>query len=130
MVWSRLIVLCRDIVHRFSRQLLDCLPCLSLHKIYAYLTSSGSCTPLGTVFAFHAYSLGIGGPYHLISAVSSITKSFMACVPCVQRTICIEIPCALMPPSISHEDIPLMSFLCYIVLSRCRRAVWQDVLKG
>src|SRR5919204_1554335 len=32
MVWSRLIVLCTDIVHRFSRQLLDCFPCLSLHK--------------------------------------------------------------------------------------------------
>src|SRR5215470_9186653 len=95
-------VLCTDIVPRFSRQLLDCFPCLSLHKIYAYLTPSGSCTPLGTVFAWHAFSLGIGGQYHLISAVSSITTSFIASVPCVQRTTCIEIPRALMPPSISH----------------------------
>src|SRR5215813_9340317 len=78
MVWSRLMVLCTDIVHRFSRQLLDCFPCLSLQKIYAYLTSSGSCPPLGTVFACHAFSLGIGGQYHLISTVSSITKSFIA----------------------------------------------------
>src|SRR5919202_1564725 len=29
-----------------------------------------------------------------------------------------------------YESIPLIPFLCYTVLSRYRRAVWQDALKG
>jgi archaellum component FlaC len=32
--------------------------------------------------------------------------------------------------ALEQESIPLMEFLYYTVLSRCRRTVWQDALKG
>jgi len=75
-------VLCTDIVHRFSQQLLDCFSCLSLYKTLCVPHIQRSYAPTGTVFSCQAFSLGTGGQHHLISAVSSITTSFMVRMPC------------------------------------------------
>src|SRR5262245_47614063 len=60
MVWSRLTVLCIDIVHRFSRQLLDCISCRSLHKALCASYIQRPYVPTGTVFSCHAFGLSTG----------------------------------------------------------------------
>src|SRR5262252_1221937 len=57
-VWSRLTVLCTDIVHLVSRQLLYCFSFLSLHKTLCAPHIQRAYAPTGTVISCHVFSLG------------------------------------------------------------------------